>query len=121
MNFGLHPGGLSKVQLKEVLEKDGHTVEVADGGAAGLAAFQAALAQGRPFDVVITDLGMPYVDGREVAREIKKTAPGTPVVLMSGWGVFLDSERIPPQVDAVVSKPPQMEELRRVLARLCVR
>lgn len=109
---------LIRHSLKEALTKEKHTVEVADGGAAGLAAFQAALEQGTPFDVVITDLGMPYVDGREVARRVKEMSPKTPVVLLSGWGIFLDSERIPPQVDAVVSKPPQMEELRRVLARL---
>lgn len=112
---------LIRRSLKEALEQEGHTVEVADGGEAGLEAFQAALARGKPFDVVITDLGMPYVDGREVARRVKETSPGTPVVLLSGWGFFLDEERIPAAVDAVISKPPQMEELRRVLTRLTAR
>lgn len=107
--------------LKEALEEEGHAVEVADGGEAGLAAFQAALERGQPFDVVITDLGMPYVDGREVARRVKEASPTTPVLMLSGWGVFLDGERIPPQVDAVVSKPPRMEELRRILSLLRAR
>ncbi len=112
---------LIRRSLKEALEEEGHTVEVADGGEAGLAAFHAAQARGEQFDVVITDLGMPYVDGREVARRVKEASPGTPVILLSGWGVFLDGERIPPQVDAVLSKPPWMEELRRVLSGLVVR
>ncbi|MCX7681394.1 MAG: response regulator [Anaerolineae bacterium] len=111
---------LIRRSLKEALEQEGHTVELADGGEAGLAAFWAAREQGKPFDVVITDLGMPYVDGREVARRVKEISPGTPVVLLSGWGMFLDSEQMPSHVDAMVSKPPRMEELRRVLRQLLV-
>ena len=109
---------LIRHSLKETLEREGHAVEVADGGEAGLAAFRAAQERGEPFDVVITDLGMPYVDGREVARTVKRESPETPVLLLSGWGIVLDEERIPPQVDAVLSKPPRASELRRVLARL---
>ena len=41
------------------LEIDGHTVTAADGGQAGIDAFAAAQRRGEPFDVVITDLGMP--------------------------------------------------------------
>jgi len=104
--------------LKEALEQEGHTVEVADGGGAELGAFRAALERGGPFDVVITDLGMSYVDGREVARRVKEASPGTPVVLLSGWGIFLEEERFPTAIDAMVSKPPRIEELRQVLAQL---
>ncbi len=112
---------LIRHSLKEALTQEWHMVEVADSGEAGLEAFRIACDRGEPFDVVITDLGMPYVDGREVARQVKSASPQTPVVLLSGWGILLDEERIPPQVDAVISKPPRMEELRRILARLCKR
>ena len=74
---------------------------------------------GAPFDVVITDLGMPYVDGREVARRIREEAPETPVILMTGWGMRLRAENdIPAGVDAIVSKPPTIEAINRALARV---
>ena len=38
----------------------------------GIQAFKSALGSGNPFDVVMTDLGMPYVDGSKVAASIKE-------------------------------------------------
>src|SRR5438309_11690652 len=69
--------------LRDALEGDGHSVATADGGQAGIDAFLAARAQGVPFPVVITDLGMPYVDGRKVSNAVKTAAPGTSVLLRS--------------------------------------
>jgi signal transduction histidine kinase/ActR/RegA family two-component response regulator/HAMP domain-containing protein len=105
--------------LKEMLERDGHAVEVSDGGQSGLEAFRSATRRGKPFDVVITDLGMPYVDGRQVARLLKQEAPAVPVVMLTGWGAFMKEEgSSPTQVDAVLSKPPRSREIRETLARL---
>ena len=63
--------------LRETLVHDGHQVETANGGQAGIEAFLDALNAGKPFPVVITDLGMPHVDGRAVAAAIKAAAPAT--------------------------------------------
>ncbi len=105
--------------LKEMLERDGHAVEVCDGGQSGLDTFRQARQQGRPFDVVITDLGMPYVDGRQVAKTLKQESPGTPIVMLTGWGAFMkDDTTAPVQVDSVLSKPPRSKELRETLCRL---
>ena len=103
--------------LRETLEADGHSVTTTDGGQAGIDAFLAAGAQGNPFPVVITDLGMPYVDGRKVSNAIKTAAPGTIVLLLTGWGqrMVADGE-IPPHVDRVLGKPPKLRELREALA-----
>ncbi|UUZ54511.1 response regulator [Massilia sp. H-1] len=60
--------------LRTVLENDGHTVVAADGGQAGIDQFHAAQLRGQPFALVITDLGMPYVDGRRVASAVKAMA-----------------------------------------------
>ena len=54
---------------------DGHQVQTANGGRVGIEAFRDALKAGKPFPVVITDLGMPHVDGRAVAAAIKAAAP----------------------------------------------
>lgn len=105
--------------LREVLESDGHSVVTADGGQAGIDEFRAAHGRGEPFAAVVTDLGMPAVDGRMVIAAIKATAPATPVVLLTGWGQRLHHDTEAPQLaDRVLGKPPQIAELRQALAML---
>jgi signal transduction histidine kinase/ActR/RegA family two-component response regulator len=105
--------------LQDILEQDGHVVTVADGGQKGIATFTAALSHGPRFSLVITDLGMPYVDGRKVAAAIKAASPHTPVILLTGWGKRLVAENdIPAHVDRVLSKPPRLAEVRAALAEL---
>ncbi len=105
--------------MRDILEQDGHVVTVADGGQKGIDAFRDALAHGTPFSLVITDLGMPYVDGRKVAEAVKNAAAHTPVVLLTGWGKRLLAENdIPAHVDRVLSKPPRLAEVRTALLEL---
>jgi len=105
--------------LRDILEGDGHVITVADGGQRGIDAFLAAQQRRNPFSLVITDLGMPYVDGRKVAAAVKAAAPLTPVVMLTGWGRRLLAENdVPPCVDRVLSKPPRLTELRAALAEL---
>ena len=67
--------------------------------------------------MVITDLGMPYVNGRQVASEIKRMSASTPVILLTGWGQRLAAEGdVPPHVDRLLSKPPKLRDLREALA-----
>jgi signal transduction histidine kinase/ActR/RegA family two-component response regulator len=107
--------------LRDALETDGHIVTPANGGQAGIETFQNAKAAGEVFDVVITDLGMPTVDGRRVAVAIKEASENTPVIMLTGWGQRLNAEGdIPPCVDRVLSKPPKLRDLREALAQ-CVR
>jgi CheY-like chemotaxis protein len=102
--------------LSETLGTDGHVVVTAEGGQLGIDVFGAELEHGTPFDVVITDLGMPHVDGRQVASAIKHTSPSTPVILLTGWGQrLIDDGDTPPHVDLVLSKPPKLRDLRGAL------
>ena len=106
--------------LCNTLEAEGHVIVTANDGAAGIAAFRAASERGETFAAVITDLGMPNVDGRKVASSIKNVSPTTPVIMLTGWGKRLTSEDdIPPHVDCVLSKPPKLRELRETLVRCC--
>jgi len=103
--------------LRDTLEGDGHEVTVADGGQKGIDAVIAAAQRSQPFGVVITDLGMPYVDGRKVAAAVKAASPATPVILLTGWGERLMAENdFPPHVDRVLNKPPKLLQLRNALA-----
>ena len=105
--------------LRVILTADGHDVVAAEGGQAGIDAFHVARAQGVPYQIVITDLGMPYVDGRQVASAVKSASPGTLVLLLTGWGQQLKDEGdIPPFVDGVSSKPPRIRELRQMFGML---
>ena len=105
--------------LEDALTGDSHQVQLASGGQAGIAAFLAATKAGSTFDVVITDLGMPRVDGRKVADAIKAASPATPIILLTGWGQrLLDEGEIPPNIDRVLSKPPRLQQLRACIADL---
>lgn len=106
--------------LHEALTGDGHLVTTADLGQKAIDLFRAACGSEHPYAAVITDLGMPHVDGRAVATAIKTRSPTTPVILLTGWGRRLTMEGdIPPHVDCVLSKPPNLAELRQALARWC--
>ncbi len=105
--------------LRVTLQSDGHTVTAADGGQAGIDYFAQAWQRGARFDVVITDLGMPHVDGRRVASAVKAAAPATPVILLTGWGQRLvDEGDIPTHVDHVLNKPPKLRDLRAALSHV---
>ena len=96
-----------------------HRVTVASGGKHGLELFRTATLENHPYEVVITDLGMPDIDGQCVARTIKAESPKTPVIMMTGWGTIMDDEKeadLP--VDAVVGKPPCMQELNDLVLRI---
>jgi len=105
--------------LNDCLTHFKHRVKVASGGRHGLEMFRAATLENQPYEVVITDLGMPDIDGQRVARMIKAQSPNTPVILMTGWGTFREDENeTDSPVDAVVGKPPRMQELNDLILRM---
>ena len=100
--------------LQMALEAYGYRVEVAASGKEGVKKFDAA-----HFDAVITDLGMPEVDGRTVALGVKARSPETPVILLTGWGTRLRVEGdIPEGVDLVLAKPATSRQLQMALAEV---
>ena len=102
--------------LEDILKTDGHEVTATNSGQAGIDTFLASNSAGKSFSVVITDLGMPRVDGRRVAAAVKGASPSTPVIMLTGWGQRLLAENdIPPHVDRVLSKPPRLQDLRLAL------
>jgi CheY-like chemotaxis protein len=92
---------------ERLLEAAGHTVIEAESGAAGLASLA-----GATVDCVLTDLGMPEMNGWEVARAIKARAPQIPVLLLTGWADQAEGHT-PGLVERILHKPIRFEELRR--------
>jgi signal transduction histidine kinase len=105
--------------LRTSLEDEGHKVTTSNGGQAGIDAFREAQKSGKLFDIVITDFGMPYVDGRQVVASVRTMSPGTPIILLTGWGQHVGGENERPlHVDRLLGKPPRIRELRSALAEL---
>lgn len=93
--------------LKRLFDSEGYAVEVAANGAAGLAAFRAA-----PPGLVILDLKLPEVPGREVCREIKKRAPALPIIILSAASDEVDKVLLLELgADDYVTKPFSPKEL----------
>jgi CheY-like chemotaxis protein len=94
------------------LERIGATVRTFDGGRALLD----ALEQGAPFDAIVTDLGMPGIDGRALAVPVASMRPSLPVALLTGWGEQVDARG--DGLRAVLSKPATVDDVRRCLEGL---
>jgi signal transduction histidine kinase/ActR/RegA family two-component response regulator len=105
--------------LDDCLTHFNHRVMVASGGEHGMELFRTAMLKNQPYEVVITDLGMPKMDGHQVARTIKAESPNTPIIMMTGWGTIMREEgETALEVDAVIGKPPRMKELNDLLLRI---
>ena len=99
--------------LSDMLRSGGHQVTTAATGHEALAAFDPAV-----HDVVITDLGMPRMNGWEVAERIKERAPQAPVYLLTGWGEGVVTSEGSRYVDLVIAKPVSADALLGHLASL---
>jgi len=99
--------------LKEILVYGGHQVIEAPDGIAGMK----YLEEGK-FDMVLTDLGMPAMNGWEVAKWVKRKVPRIPVGLITGWETHLDQEKIKESgVDLVIGKPFQVTDILEAVNR----
>lgn len=96
----------------EVLRMKGRSVQVAYGGREGLAM---ALAT-RP-DVVFLDIGMPFMDGYEVAKALRREAAfeSLMIVALTAWGDELSREKSKAAgFDLHLTKPARFDELIKI-------
>jgi PAS domain S-box-containing protein len=97
--------------LGELIKSWGHTVVIAEDGFNALDAFLVAFRSGQPFDVVITDLGMPRMNGAELVRRIREHDRQVPIIIVTAWG----KEHFVPEADAILSKPVHSQDLKSAL------
>jgi CheY-like chemotaxis protein len=106
----------ARESLRLLLELDGHAVQVAVSGEDGL-----EHAQSSEFTIALVDLGLPGIDGFEVARRLRATTRGSDLrlIAISGYGQPVDRKRAQAAgFDAHLVKPVDTNYLRSVLAEL---
>jgi DNA-binding NtrC family response regulator len=100
--------------LAEMLQREGHSVVRVGGGRQALVELAA-----RPFDLVLTDLRMPDVDGIAVLRGARARTPPIEVVMMTAFGTADSAvEAMKAGAADYLVKPFAMDELRLRLRRL---
>ena len=92
-----------RAMITRLLHREGYTVLEADNGAHALRVLEGAA--DRPVELVLTDVRMPLMGGRELAAALARSQPGLPVVLMSGFTAQLrEIQLISPHL-ALLGKP----------------
>jgi len=99
--------------LEQHLQQEGYRVVAVDGGAHALGQLQH-----EPFDVVLTDLKMPDVDGMEVLRVCRETQPEARVLLMTAYGSIDNAiQAIRQGAYHYITKPFRFEEISVLVAK----
>lgn len=99
--------------VAEALRTDGYEVATAQGGRAAL-----ALAREQVFDVVVSDIRMPDLDGLTLLRGLREATPDVSVILMTAFGtVEAALEAIKEGAYDYVSKPLNLDELLVTVSR----
>ncbi|MBI2467162.1 MAG: response regulator [Candidatus Rokubacteria bacterium] len=107
-----------RTALADMLRGAGYAVTLAASGLEGIAKVRE---RPGPFDLVVTDLGMPDVPGWEVVEAVKQAEGGTPVVIMSGFDRARATRRAKELgVDLVISKPFDLQDFLNTVRGLLV-
>jgi len=70
-------------------------------------------------DVLVTDLGMPYLNGLELVKRVRAANPSLPVILITGWGEAIHPEdREALGIFAVLTKPISLQTWQDILSQL---
>jgi len=100
--------------LSGMLDQLGYNVMVCPTGLEGVEAFKAG-----HFDLVITDIGLPDIDGWEVVDRIKSHQPDVPVIMISGWGLDEEVEKAGKfGIDYILPKPFRLENLSELIEKV---
>ena len=101
--------------VADALRGEGFEVdEVGDGRGMWRRTFESP-----PYDLVVSDLRLPVVDGLTVIEDLRERAPATPVLLMTAFGDDQVRRRAQKLGAAFIDKPFKMSELRAAARRLC--
>jgi CheY-like chemotaxis protein len=95
------------------LEHAGYRIITANDGMEGLKKIKSG-----GYDLVITDIVMPYVSGTGVVSALKESNPHIPVIAITGYGEIPETMAVEQKADLVLSKPVRMFDLKKHIAKL---
>ena len=97
-----------------MLDQLGYDVTVCSTGIQGVEAFRNG-----DYDLIITDIGLPDIDGWEVVERIKKLDADVPIIMISGWGLNEEVEKAGRLgVDYILPKPFRLENLGELIEKV---
>jgi len=100
-------------RLKTLLEKDGHRVEIFTDSFDALRCLEA-----KPFDIVISDIRMPEMDGIQVMNRIFQTSGRIKVILITGYATLeLARESLTKGAFDFIAKPFKSKEIRQTIQK----
>ncbi|WKZ33805.1 MAG: sigma-54 dependent transcriptional regulator [Thermodesulfobacteriota bacterium] len=107
---------LMRISIGDALKDEGYEVSDAATGREGLAVARDGIT---PFDIVITDLRLPDIDGLEVLKSLRKSSPEAMVVLITAFGAVETAvEAMKYGAYDYVTKPFAMDELLIMIRRM---
>ncbi|MFO8240723.1 MAG: response regulator [Dissulfuribacterales bacterium] len=101
--------------LKDYLTYLGYEVVTASDGLEGLKEIKAG-----DYNLVVTDITMPYVSGIGIITVIKQNQPDIPVIAITGYGYHAEELAIEKKADRILPKPFEIKELKKAIENLLV-
>ncbi len=99
-----------------VLLANGCTILTAENGKEAMEVIETGRMLKRSIDLLILDLQMPKMDGRDVLRELARMGLHIPVIVVSGWVTAEGLMDTGYQIHAVLAKPFEVDELTSMLS-----
>ena len=107
--------GATRDLVRRALEADGHKVSVTQDGTEALE----RITSGEAFDVLVSDVNMPGLDGLSLAERAAAALPGIAILLMSGFPEQLDKARgLKPARVSTLAKPFSLEQVKAAVRGL---
>ena len=100
-----------------MLNNVGYDAVLAENGIEALEFYKEELQNGKPFDLVISDLGMAEMDGITLSKELKKINPNIPFILLTGFSAIIRQEDLE-KLDYVLNKPVVIDELKETISKI---
>ena len=105
--------------VARVLEEHGYQIETAEDGPSALAVTKAN--DKTPFDILVTDLMMPEMNGDELARQVRLLQPGLKILYLTGYSDKLFKDKVQLwQDEAFLDKPCSIKGLLEAVSLLTV-
>ncbi|MFH2050533.1 MAG: response regulator [bacterium] len=99
--------------LEKILSREGYKIRTAEDGLAAL-----EMQREEPFDIIISDMKMPRMNGFELLKEIKKDFPKTGTIIMTAYGdIYTVKDALLLGADEYLTKPFKSYELSMIVER----